>query len=94
MFHFTLTEDTIAQLNDLANASPAVKLLNDYFGKSLKERTNPGHFNEMGRFKAMCIIDDIETHGFPSFISKFNGKPVLINKSGWFSLWNKVSLRI
>jgi len=36
----------------------------------------------MGRFKAMCLIDNIEKQGFPGFISKFNGKPILINKSG------------
>lgn len=83
VFHFTATDALTASLKDLANAPPAVKLLNDWCGKAGSDR------NEMGRFKAMCIIDDIETHGFPSFISRFNGKPVLINRSGSFDTYTK-----
>jgi len=39
--------------------------------------------------KAICVIDAIEKLGLPSFINKFNGKPVLINKSGSVTRYGK-----
>jgi hypothetical protein len=33
----------------------------------------------------MCVVDDIESLGFPSFINGHNGKPVLISRSGTLS---------
>lgn len=39
----------------------------------------------------MAIIDDMDKHGFPGFISKFNGKPILINKSGTYNAYDTVS---
>ena len=78
IFHFTASATLISEMTNISNgqASPAVKLLDTWCREAVDDP------NCMGRFKAMCIIDDIEKQGFPGFISKFNGKPILINKSG------------
>lgn len=76
IFHFVASSMLLKQLNDLDSASPAVKLFNNFCSEGLVNS------NFMGRFKAMCIIDDIGKHGFPAIVNRFNGKPVLINKSG------------
>lgn len=43
--------------------------------------TNPEY---RGRFKAMAQVWNIKELGLPGFIEKYNGKPVLITKSGTF----------
>mmetsp|Transcript_4686 Transcript_4686/g.9415 ORF Transcript_4686/g.9415 Transcript_4686/m.9415 type:complete len:363 (+) Transcript_4686:14-1102(+) len=81
VFHFTASPTLLEGVKGISSgkgATPAVKLLDAWCRDSAKDSAC------MGRFKAMCMIDDIEKQGFPSFISKFNGKPVLINKSGTF----------
>lgn len=78
IFYFVISEETKRQLKDLDNASPAVKL----FAEWCRRAEDEAAFR--GRFKAMCILDDIKNLGLPSFISNYNGKPVLINKSGTF----------
>lgn len=78
VFYFVISEDTLRQLKDISTASPAVKLL----GEWCRRAENEPSFR--GRFKAMCILDEIEKLGLPNPIPAYNGKPVLINKSGAF----------
>jgi len=76
VFYYVISEATLEALKDLQNAPPAVKL----FVQWCKKSETDAEFR--GRFKAMAILDEIKKLGLPSFISGYNGKPVLINKSG------------
>ena len=76
IFYFVISEETKRQLNDFDNATPAVKLFAEWCRRAEDE---PAF---RGRFKTMCVLDDIGNLGLPGFISNYNGKPVLINKSG------------
>lgn len=76
VFYFVISEATLEALKDVENASPAVKL----FVEWCKRAETDDAFR--GRFKAMAVLDDIQKVGLPSFITGYNGKPVLINKSG------------
>lgn len=78
VFYFVISEATLEALKDLENARPAIKL----FVEWCKRAETDDIFR--GRFKAMAILDDIQKLRLPSFISGYNGKPVLINKSGRF----------
>jgi len=78
VFHFVLSPVALAALLSPSSegAGPAVALLKSWCEKAPADRAF------MSRFKAMCVIENIESLGLPSFINKFNGKPVLISKSG------------
>ena len=79
IFYFVISEETLAALKGgIDTAPPAVRLLEEWCRRS---ETEPAF---RGRFKAMCILDDIEKQGLPMPIPGYNGKPVLINKSGEF----------
>ncbi|GMI06894.1 hypothetical protein TrVE_jg13041 [Triparma verrucosa] len=88
VFYFSASGMLVAEAEKVKNGScvdPGVLLLNKWCSVAETDR------KEMGRFKAMCIIDDMESHGFPGFISKFNGKPILINRSGTYNAYRVVS---
>ncbi len=77
VFHFTIGDAASEELKKPeAEWSPSVRLMSEWFKRA------PGDREFMGRFKAMCVIDDIEGLGLPGFINRFNGKPTLINRSG------------
>lgn len=76
IFYFACTEETAKALHDLPSASPAVRLIDEYF------RLAPTSPDFRGRFKAMAQVHDIGKLGLPGFIEKYNGKPTLITKSG------------
>ena len=77
VFRFTITAETRAALaGDPSDAPPAVRLLARWFATAASDAAF------RGRFKAMCVVDDIESLGFPGFINGHNGKPVLITQSG------------
>ncbi|GMH88427.1 hypothetical protein TrVE_jg6945 [Triparma verrucosa] len=78
VFYFVISESTRAALKDMDSAPPAVRLL----GEWCRRAENEPQFR--GRFKCMCILDEIEKLGLPTPIPGYNGKPVLINKSGAF----------
>jgi len=79
IFYFVIGEECLKELKaGIETASPAVKLLEEWCRRGESE---PAF---RGRFKAMCILDDIEKLGLPMPIPSYNGKPVLINKSGKF----------
>jgi len=73
---FLISPQTLDQIRDLENASPAVKL----FCHWAEHAEN--NIEVRGRLKAMCILDNIEKLGIPPFIANANGKPCLIVKSG------------
>lgn len=54
---FVLTKDTLAQLKDIDNASPGVKLWSEWCRRAEKD----AEFR--GRFKCMGMIEDIESSG-------------------------------
>ncbi|CAN0039825.1 unnamed protein product [Discosporangium mesarthrocarpum] len=79
VFYFRISEATNQALHNLETASEAVKLWKYYCEGALVDDS------VKGRFKCVCVIGNSEGLGIPGFILKYNGKPVLINRSGtWF----------
>mmetsp|Transcript_17637 Transcript_17637/g.23538 ORF Transcript_17637/g.23538 Transcript_17637/m.23538 type:complete len:371 (-) Transcript_17637:351-1463(-) len=76
---FAISEWVLEELKDIEKASPGVRLFAEWCRVS---DTDPDF---KGRFKAIGMVEDIESLGIPGFITKFNGKPALISKSGTFS---------
>lgn len=76
ILYFVATEKTLAELRDLKNAGPAVKLLAEWCRRA---ESNDAF---RGRFKAIGFVEEIEKTGLPSFIANYNGKPALVTKSG------------
>jgi hypothetical protein len=76
VMYFRLTEDSCRQLQDLSSASPAVKLFAEWCEKA------PTDAAWRGRFKVICLCTNFEELGFPSMIAAYNGKPVLIRRTG------------
>jgi hypothetical protein len=66
----------LLQLQNLATASPAVKLFAEYCSKS--------HDDPLwrGRFKVICGCSNLDEMGLPQFITSYNQKPVLIRRTG------------
>jgi len=79
ILYLTISDKTRKELEDLENASPAVKLLAKWCDEAEHDETC------RGRFKVMAYLDDIEELGLPGFIAGYNGKPALITKSGTFT---------
>mmetsp|Transcript_53442 Transcript_53442/g.64425 ORF Transcript_53442/g.64425 Transcript_53442/m.64425 type:complete len:655 (+) Transcript_53442:111-2075(+) len=77
--YLVIAPETVRQLKDFNNASPAVKL----FKKWCETAEHDSGFRS--RMKAMCVLDDIDSLGLPSFVTGYNGKPTLISKSGTFT---------
>jgi len=89
ILYLVIAKHTINQLKDMNKASPAVKLLVEWCKKSEND------FSMRSRMKAMCLIDDVENSSLPGFISRFNGKPVLITKSSTFTRFpNYIELQV
>jgi hypothetical protein len=61
--------------------SPATKLYADYVSKG-PECEHLSNNPWRGRFKIAIRCDNIEEFGFPSFITAYNAKPVLIRNTG------------
>ncbi|CAM9240662.1 unnamed protein product [Ascophyllum nodosum] len=76
VFYFRMKESTVRALENLETASEAVKLWVAYC-------QHMGVDDEYhGRFKCVAVIANYERLGLPGFVTKYNGRPVLINKSG------------
>lgn len=76
--YLVISDKTREELQDIENASPAVKLLADWCKHAETDDVCSG------RFKIIGLMDDIESLGLPGFIAGFNGKPALCTKSGTF----------
>lgn len=77
VFYFTMTEETAAMLaGDLSEAPPSLKLLIDYCEQATDDP------DMRGRFKALGVVNNIESVGLPSMLASYNGKPVLVTRSG------------
>lgn len=89
VMYYIISPAMLAELEVFENSGPAVKL----FAEWCEKAESDAEFR--GRFKAMCVLDDIEKLGLPNFISGYNGKPALINKSGTFTRYeNYIEMRI
>jgi len=75
VFYFAIKQSTIDSLHS-DTPSPMVKLFSEWC------RIAPDDPTFRARFKAMGFIDKIERFGLPYMCSKYNGKPVLIKKTG------------
>jgi len=76
---FTISPKVIEELKDLSQARPAVRL----FARWCEHAETD--FNFKSRLKALCVLDDVDNLGLPSFVIAYNGKPCLIQKSGTFT---------
>ena len=81
VYYFRLTPSTRDSIADLSNAPPAVKLFAKYCREAPEGEHDPKS-KWRGRFKAMFRVENMESFGLPSFISSYNGKPVLIRTTG------------
>lgn len=73
--HMYSDETSIAEVEDHPHYS-AVRLFDQW---CLCAKDDPAF---MGRFKLITSIDNLEELGLPTWISRWNGKPVLIKRSG------------
>mmetsp|Transcript_77622 Transcript_77622/g.155486 ORF Transcript_77622/g.155486 Transcript_77622/m.155486 type:complete len:372 (-) Transcript_77622:105-1220(-) len=77
VFYFKITEPTLTELQGPSSErSNALKLLTEWC------RVAPEDPAFRGRFKAMGFIDRIQDYGLPGVAARFNGKPILIKKTG------------
>lgn len=76
VMYFKISEDTINQLKDFENASAAVKL----FAQWCQHAPNDPAWRS--RFKLISWCSNMDELGFPSLVTKYNSKPVLIRKTG------------
>lgn len=76
VIYFKLTDESLGQLKDLASASPAMKLFAEYCEKSSIDLA------WKQRFKVICSCSNLSELGFPSMITSYNAKPVLIRRTG------------
>lgn len=76
VMYYRITEDTCQQLKDLSTASPAVKLWAEWCEKA------PHDPAMRARFKVINMCSNMEQLGFSSVIVSYNGKPVLIRRTG------------
>jgi len=79
VYYFGMKPETAAHLASdeaLAAAPPAVRLLREWVAKAA------GDVTFRGRFKAMALAQNIASLAIPKVVHKFNGKPVLIKKTG------------
>ncbi|CAM9381701.1 unnamed protein product [Ectocarpus sp. 4 AP-2014] len=76
VMYFRMKESTARAMDNLATASEGLRLWVTYC-----QRVGVDD-DFQGRFKCIAVIANSESLGLPSFITKYNGKPVLINRSG------------
>lgn len=75
VFYFAIKQETVDALNS-PEPSEAVKLFAEW------ARLAPDDPTFRGRFKAIGFIEDIQKFGIPMVARSYNGKPVLIKKTG------------
>lgn len=76
VMYFRVTEETCRELADLSTASPAVRLFAEWC------RLAPTDAAMRGRFKVINQCSNMEQLGFSSVLVSYNGKPVLIRRTG------------
>ncbi len=79
--YFRIRPEVAEQLKNIETASPAVKLLVGYCRNAPAEQ-NDSYSTWFGRFKLILRCENVEQFGLPSFITSYNGQPVLIRNTG------------
>eukprot|EP00903_Cladosiphon_okamuranus_P019625 g18047.t1 len=75
VLYFRVKDSTAKAMENLEAASEGIRLWVAYC-------QSIGLDDYHGRFKCIAVIANSESLGLPSFVTKYNGKPVLINRSG------------
>jgi len=81
VYYFRMTSSTADQISNPERASAAANLFAKYCREAPELDANP-RSPWKGRFKAMFRTENMDEFGLPSFITAYNAKPVLINKTG------------
>lgn len=81
VYYYRMTSSTADQISNPERASAAVNLFAKYCREAPELDANPKSIWK-GRFKAMFRTENMDEFGLPSFITAYNAKPVLINKTG------------
>ena len=81
VYYFRVTPETASAIADLSTAPAAVKLFVQYC-RHAPELDHEPTSSWKGRFKAMFRSENMAEFGFPSFITSYNAKPTLINRTG------------
>lgn len=77
VYYFALTPSTIEQLQGPPDGyTPALKILCRYLARCESDPKIKGHF------KVIALCTNPQDVGLKQLMSKYNGKPVLINKTG------------
>eukprot|EP00656_Telonema_subtile_P035081 TRINITY_DN3908_c0_g1_i3.p1 TRINITY_DN3908_c0_g1~~TRINITY_DN3908_c0_g1_i3.p1 ORF type:complete len:270 (+),score=56.34 TRINITY_DN3908_c0_g1_i3:91-900(+) len=85
VFCFVMRKSTATALKQLHCAPAAVQLLHKYFRDAPQ-----GHSDVADRFKLSGKVCNWEEADLPAMLSRFNGKPTLVTKSGtWYSTWHQ-----
>ena len=95
VFYYRLTQATIDQMRNVESAPPSIRLLyrwlteapESHAGNQTDEDSAAGSTNTTkdewaGRFKIIASIANIDEFSLPSFITQYNGRPVLIRSTG------------
>ncbi|CAM9278400.1 unnamed protein product [Chrysoparadoxa australica] len=76
VLYYRLTAESAAALEEPGTASEALRLWLTYCASWAEDDICKG------RLKVVAIVANMDELGLPGFITKYNGKPVLINRSG------------
>ncbi|CAM9866590.1 unnamed protein product, partial [Chrysoparadoxa australica] len=76
VLYYRLTAASAQAYGSISTASEALKLWLEYCKKWEEDDTMKG------RLKVMAVVGNMDSLGLPGLITKYNGKPVLINRSG------------
>ena len=76
ILYFKLTPEALNELKNISKASPAIRLFQSWCKHSLDD------MKWRGRFKLICKCLNLDDFGIPAAISQYNGKPILIRKTG------------
>ena len=81
VFYFSMSQNTCDALNGTIQCSNAINLFAQYCANA-PENINHDNSPWKGRFKLVARCQNIDDFGFPSFITSYNAKPVLIKNTG------------
>ncbi len=85
--YFRIRPEVAEELKDVETASPAVRLLARYYEHAPAQQKD-SYSDWFGRFKLILRCENIDEFGLPSFITSYNGKPVLIRNTGELNIVN------
>ncbi|CAM9296448.1 unnamed protein product, partial [Sphacelaria rigidula] len=87
VYYYRIKDSTVRALGNLDTATEGLRLWVEYCQRVGTDEVFQGRFKARCAdistgARCVCVIANYENLGIPSFVTKYNGKPVLINRSG------------